>query len=114
MADGNVFAALPGEVVQGGGATDQVGDFAVQLARNWTARTAYDPNDNPPWGDHGDIAVAFAEKYVQPHADLRDALEELAKAIKSAAAHTITSGAQFHGAQSDALDALHRDGGGRR
>lgn len=111
MADDNVFAALPEEVRQGGGVTDEVGRNARILAQNYEDATHYDLN-NPPWGEGDETAKAFEEKYVQPHADLRDALTSLADAITAAGAKTLNSGLDFHGAQNDALDALHTDGGG--
>lgn len=112
MADDNVFAAIPGEVRQGGAVTDEVGLAARQLAKAYETYSAFDPN-NPPWGRTGDTADAFREKYLQPHADLRDALAALADAITSAATKTVNSGTGFHNAQTDALDALHGDGGRR-
>ncbi|MGW5352697.1 hypothetical protein ACWERV_19580 [Streptomyces sp. NPDC004031] len=112
MADDNVFAAIPDEVRQGGAVTDEVGLAARQLAKAYETYSAFDPND-PPWGRSGETAKAFQEKYVQPHADLRDALDALAQAIVSAATKTVNSGNGFHNAQSDALDALHGDGGRR-
>ncbi|WP_329133378.1 hypothetical protein OG552_15745 [Streptomyces sp. NBC_01476] len=112
MADDNVFAALPVEVQRGGGITDQVGQHAKILAQNYDDATHYDLND-PPWGEGDETAETFKAKYVQPHADLRDALHSLADAITTAGAKTLFSGKDFQGAQDDAIDALHHEGGGR-
>jgi hypothetical protein len=112
VADDNVFAAIPGDVTQGGGVTDDAALAARELAKAYESDSSFDPN-NPPWGKSGDTAKAFQEKYLQPHADLRDALNALAEAITSAATQTINSGKDFHTAQSDAVDALHGDGGRR-
>jgi hypothetical protein len=112
VADDNIFAALPADVARGGGITDQVGQHAKLLAQSYDDATHYDLN-NPPWGEGDETAQAFKEKYVQPHADLRDALTSLADAITAAGAKTLNSGLDFHGAQNDAITALHGDGGGR-
>ncbi|MFC4035934.1 hypothetical protein ACFO3J_31390 [Streptomyces polygonati] len=113
MADDSVFAAIPSEVVAGGGITDQVGQHAKLLAQNYDDATHYDLND-PPWGSGDETAETFKEKYVQPHADLRDALHALADAITEAGAKTLFSGQDFHTAQDDAITAIHEGGGGRR
>lgn len=111
MADDNLFAAVPADVQAGGGVTDEVGQHAKQLSSAYEQATYYDLND-PPWGQGDDTAHTFEEKYVQPHADLRDALSSLAEAIGSAAQQTIDSGKGFAGAQDEALSAIHAEGGG--
>lgn len=113
MPDDNVFAALPSEVVAGGGITDEVAQHAQLLAQSYDDATHYDLN-NPPWGEGDDTAATFKAKYVQPHADLRDALHMLADSITTAGAKTLTSGKSFHGAQDDAITAIHNEGGGGR
>jgi hypothetical protein len=115
MADDNLFAAVPGDVEAGGGVTDEVAQHATALYQAYFDATHYDLN-NPPWGSGDDTAETFKEKYVQPHADLRDALGQLADSITEAGKRTLDSGKQFKGAQDDAITALHDhtgDNGGR-
>jgi hypothetical protein len=112
VADDSVFAALPADVARGGGVTDQLAQHAKTLAQNYDDATHYDLN-NPPWGEGDETANTFREKYVQPHADLRDALHQLADSITEAGQKTLNSGKGFQGAQDDAIDALHGEGGGR-
>jgi hypothetical protein len=112
VADDNIFAAIPEEVVQGGGVTDEAGQLTDRLSKAYETDSYFDPN-NPPWGRSGDTAKVFQEKYVQPHAELRDALDALARAVTAAAAHTLNSGKDFHTAQGDAVDAIGGEGGRR-
>lgn len=111
MADDNVFAAIPSEVQAGGGNTDQVGQEAKRLADAYEEATYVDLND-PPWGHGDDTAHTFEQMYVQPHADLRNAVQSLATAIGSAAQKTLDSGKGFAAAQDDALSAVHAAGEG--
>lgn len=111
MGDGGVFAALPSDVVAGGGVTDEVGKLVTGLSRDYEAASGFDPN-NPPWGEGDATAKSFEALYVPAHADLRDTLRSLADAITSAADLTINSGRNFHTAQVDAVNAINTSNGG--
>lgn len=113
MSESSIFAAIPGDIAQGAGNTNEVAEYAESLFNSYDEATRWDPND-PPWGIEGDVSNAFHEQYVEAQAQLRDAVQELARAITSAGVQTLNSSKRFAGAQNDATTVIHNEGGGGR
>lgn len=108
MPEDNVFAAEPSKVQAGGGQTDAISQLIETTAQRFADATAFDPQD-PPWGDDT-IGHGFAENYVHPHAQLRDAVAAFATAVTNAARLTLDSGKNFESAQDDAIKHIHEEG----
>jgi hypothetical protein len=111
MPDDNMFIANPSQVQAGGGMTDEVSQLIERAAKAFASATEFDPQD-PPWGDD-QIGHGFAENYVKPHAQLRDALTSFATAVTNAARLTVESGKNFQKTQDGALEHIRQNGGGR-
>jgi hypothetical protein len=112
VPDDKVFAANPSQVQAGGGMTDKISELIAAASRVFESETSFDPQ-NPPWGSDP-IGDGFAKNYVEPHAQLRDAVTGFARAVTGAARLTLESGKNFQTSQDDALDAIHNEGGGKK
>ncbi|MGW3290756.1 hypothetical protein ACWDR3_39595 [Streptomyces sp. NPDC001002] len=114
MPDGNLFAANPDDIKQGGHITDQLAEIAANIYKNYNHFYIDWNSDSNPIGERGDPSVdALANNYSPAYNDEVQALGQVIDAIRSASDLTTQSGVNFNLTQQDALDQINSVKSGR-